>query len=209
MTLSLTILIIIGTAIVSYLSFQNDDLYRKLIMNPVAVTKHGQWYRMITSGFIHANLPHLAFNMFTLYFFGRNVEYIFQYHQGPLGSIYFIIFYISAIVISDLVTVYKNKDNGYYNSLGASGGVSAIVFCSILFYPTDDICMYGFICLPGFILGIFYLIYSYMKSDSFSDNINHDAHLYGALYGLVFSVIIYPNVLSEFFRQVMNWRLPF
>lgn len=175
------------------------------MMNPVAV-RQGQWYRMITSGFIHGSWAHLGFNMFTFYFFGRFVEYIFEAIKGPAGSIYFVLFYLSGIVISDLISLVKHKDNPRYNSLGASGGVSAVVFSSILFFPTEDICLYGFLCLPGFILGGIYLIYSYMKGKDLSDNVNHDAHLVGAVFGLVFSVVMDPGVLLRFVEQVSAWR---
>lgn len=206
--ISLTVILIVINVVVSYAAFQNPSLNYKLINNPVAV-KNGQWYRMLTSGFIHGNWAHLGFNMFTLYFFGQNVEYTFFALKGEMGTVYFIVFYLLAIVASDVITVIKHRDNPGYNSLGASGGVSAIVFCSIMFYPTESICLYGFICLPGFILGSVYLVYSYMKSDSFSDNINHDAHLYGALFGLLFSVMIDPSVLAHFFVQIGEWRPPF
>ncbi|WP_109832365.1 rhomboid family intramembrane serine protease [Reichenbachiella versicolor] len=203
--MSLTVILIIVTVVVSYSAFKNPSLAHRLVMNPVAV-RQGQWYRMLTSGFVHGSWAHLGFNMFTFYFFGSNVEYIFQFTQGSLGAIYFVAFYLMAIVVSDLITVFKQSNNPGYNSLGASGGVSAIVFCSIMFFPTDNICLYGFICLPGFILGGIYIVYSYMKSDSLSDNINHDAHLYGAIFGLIFSVLVDPEVLSRFVDEISVWR---
>ena len=202
--MSITILLIIVTVLVSYMSFKSPLMASKLVMNPVAV-RHGQFYRMLTSGFIHSNWAHLGFNMFTFYFFGSNVEQIFKYYKGDLGIIYFVAFYLLAIVVSDLVTLFKQIHNPGYNSLGASGGVSAMVFCSILFFPTEKICIYGILCLPGFILGSIYLIYSYMKSDSFSDHINHDAHLYGALFGVAFSMLIDPSVFAHFLNQISNW----
>lgn len=190
---------------ISMSAFNNPQLMNRLIMNPVAV-RRGQWYRMITSGFIHSNWVHLGFNMFTLYFFGRNVEYIFSAVKGAEGSLYFIIFYILGIIVSDLLSVIKQGQNVYYNSLGASGGVAATVFASILFFPTESICLYGFICLPGFLLGAFYLIYSYMKGETMSDNVNHDAHIVGALFGLVFSVLMQPSVLLRFVQQIAEYR---
>lgn len=203
--MSITVIIIIITVIVSMMAMKDPSLQHKLMMNPVAV-RQGQWYRMITSGFIHGSWAHLGFNMFTFYFFGRFVEYIFEAIKGPTGSIYFVLFYLSGIVISDLISLVKHKDNPRYNSLGASGGVSAVVFSSILFFPTEDICLYGFLCLPGFILGGIYLIYSYMKGKDLSDNVNHDAHLVGAVFGLVFSVVMDPGVLLRFVEQVSAWR---
>ncbi|MEP2025038.1 MAG: rhomboid family intramembrane serine protease [Reichenbachiella sp.] len=204
--MSWTIIIIIANVVVSYMGFQNHNLQYKLTMNPVAILRQGQWYRVITSGFIHSNWAHLAFNMFTFYFFGRLVEQIFTALKGDLGGIYFVGFYLLGIVISDLPSLLKHKDHPNYNSLGASGGVAAVVFCSILFFPTNDICLYGFLCIPGFILGVIYLIYSYTKGQQMSDNVNHDAHLIGAVFGLVFSVMMEPRVLASFIQQIAEWN---
>lgn len=135
------------------------------------------------------------------------MEYIFGSMKGPMGGLYYIGFYLLGIIISDLPSLLKHGNNPAYNSLGASGGVAAVVFSSILFFPTNDVCLYGFICIPGFILGTLYLIYSYMKGEDMSDNINHDAHLIGAIFGLVFSVIMDPGVLARFVGQLANWRI--
>jgi len=205
--MSITVIIIVITVAVSYFSFQNPELKNKLIMNPVRVRNHGEWYRLVTSGFIHADWIHLGLNMFSFYFFGEFVEAVFGYIKGPSGNLIFVAFYILGIILSDLPSIFKHKDNPYYNSLGASGGVSAVVFSSILFSPTADICLYGFICIPGFILGPMYLIYSYVKGKDMSDNINHNAHLYGALFGLVFSFLLEPQVIVSFFEQIGNWSL--
>lgn len=204
--MSWTIVIIIANVVISYMGFQNPALQYKLTMNPVAILRNGQWYRVISSGFVHSNWAHLGFNMFTFYFFGRLVEQIFIALKGDLGGIYFVVFYLLGIVISDLPSLIKHKDHPNYNSLGASGGVAAVVFCSILFFPTNDICLYGFICIPGFILGVIYLIYSYTKGKTISDNVNHDAHLIGAVFGLVFSVAMEPRVLASFIQQIAEWN---
>jgi len=203
--MSWTVIIIVITVLASASSFNKPGQLGKLMMNPSAIVHRGQWYRMITSGFIHANWMHLAFNMFTFYFFGQLVEQTFMALKGPAGQYYFLGFYLFAIVISDLPSVFKHKDNPGYNSLGASGGVAAAVFSSILFYPTNPIYLFAAIPIPGFILGALYLIYSYTKGRQMSDNINHDAHLIGAVFGFVFSLIIEPGVLWGFFRQIGNW----
>jgi membrane associated rhomboid family serine protease len=114
---------------------------------------------------------------------------------------------LSAIIVSDLTTLKKNKDNPGYNSLGASGAVSAIVFAFILFMPLEDICLYAVLCFPGFILGTVYLIYSYTQAKRRRDFINHDAHLFGALYGVVFCIVLYPDSIQIFIRQISNWKL--
>lgn len=205
--MSWTLVIIVINVVVSYMGFQNPGLQYKLTMNPVAILQGRQWYRVLTSGFIHSNWAHLAFNMFTFYFFGRLVEQIFFALKGDLGGVYFIVFYLLGVIISDLPSLVKHKDHPHYNSLGASGGVAAVVFCSILFFPTNSIYLFAVLPIPGFILGALYLIYSYTKGKQISDNVNHDAHLIGAVFGLVFSVMMEPRVLASFVRQISEWGI--
>lgn len=208
MVLSITIIIIIATVGVSFYAWNNDFLLSKWMMNPYRVWNRREYWRTITSGFIHSGYVHLGFNMFTFYFFGGVVEQIFQMiHGASTGSFLFVGFYISAIVVSDLPTLFTHRNNPGYNSLGASGGVSAMVFSSILFMPLNKICLFAILCLPGFILGIIYLIYSYTQGKNMSDNINHQAHLTGALYGIIFSLIVYPQAGASFIDQVLNYRL--
>lgn len=198
--------LLIVTVLISYLAWRNENLLKRLIFHPYTVVREKQYYRFLTSGFIHQGWLHLLFNMIALYFFGRNVEYIFSYLMGPSGPWVFLVFYLSAIIVSDLPTLRKQIDNPAYMSLGASGGVSAVVFSWILFFPTETIYIY-FIPAPGFVLGAFYLVYSYFQSKNQASRINHDAHLYGALYGLLFTVIIQPGVIPAFFQQLSNFSI--
>ena len=145
--------------------------------------------------------------MFTFYFFGPVVESVFSQLHGSAGSVLYVLYYLSAIVISDLPVAIKNRNRMGYNSLGASGAVSAMVFTSILYFPLNHLCLFGFICMPGFILGTLYVVYSYFQGKNMSDNINHEAHLYGAIYGLVVGILAYPDAVSEFFRQVSTYRI--
>lgn len=202
----LTYIILGLTVIVSFMAFNNADLMRKLIMNPYMIARQQQYYRFVSSGFIHGDHMHLIMNMITLFFFGVAVEEIFEYHFGSMGSIYFIALYILAIVASDFTTFMKNRTNPGYNSLGASGGVSALVFAYILFNPVGNLHLYLAIPIKGFIFGALYLIYSYQSSKQSYDNINHDAHLWGALFGLVFCAILYPPAIPNFFEQIAAWR---
>jgi membrane associated rhomboid family serine protease len=145
--------------------------------------------------------------MFSFYFFGRVIEIVFRTVFGEWGAVYYIALYLLAIVVSDLPSYFKHKDNPGYNSLGASGGVAAIIFASIVFQPIQKICLFLAICLPGFILGTAYVIYSYYQGRKSNDNINHDAHLYGAVFGFIFCVVLYPPSLVSFFKQIMGWKL--
>lgn len=206
MILSITLIIIIVTVAISLAAFNNPNIYQKGLMNPYMVFRKNEYHRLISSGFLHGSYIHLGFNMFTLYFFGRVVEQVFGQILGNQSTLVFVLFYISAIIISDLPTAFKNKNNPGYNSLGASGAVSAMVFASILYFPLDKICLYGFICIPGFILGTIYVFYSYFQGKSMSDNINHEAHLYGAIYGIIFALIIYPPAGGNFIEQILSYR---
>lgn len=200
--------ILIGiTAAISLYAFQNPALLHKFIMNPYAVGQRNEYFRFVTSGFVHADHMHLIFNMFSMYFFGVAVETVFGYIFGDLGVLYFIALYILGIVVSDVPTYFKHRGNPRYSSLGASGGVAAVIFAFILFRPLDDICLFFHLCFPGFILGTLYIIFSWYQGRKSNDNINHDAHLYGALFGLIFCVIIYPESLTIFWEQLREWRL--
>jgi membrane associated rhomboid family serine protease len=202
---SITLIIIILTSVISFVAFNRPQLMYSLTMNPYSIHRNNEYYRFITSGLIHRDHIHLFFNMLALYFFGEVIEEIFEVLFEDLGSIYFILLYVMGIVVSDIPTFFKQKNSIYYNSLGASGGVSSVIFSYILFVPVEKICIYFFICLPGFILGTLYVIYSYYQGKKANDNINHSAHLYGALFGLVFCIILYPKSIPNFIYQIMNW----
>lgn len=207
--MSVTIILIILTVAVSWYAFQNADLTHRWIFHPYSVQVNNEWYRFITSGFLHADFTHLLFNMLGLYFFGRVVEYVFTASFGDVvGIALYMLIYVGGIIVSDIPTYLKHRDNPGYRALGASGGVAAVIFSSILFNPIADICLYFLLCLPGFILGVLYLIYSYYKGQqgAGSDNINHDAHFYGAVYGIALSLILIPRSGPNFVEQLFQWQ---
>lgn len=205
--MSITTILIIVTVIISVAAFNNPDTMGKLIMNPYQVFRRKEYWRLLTSGFIHGDYIHLGFNMFTFYYFGRTIEQVFRMALGDAGAIIYVLFYLSAIVISDLPSAWKRRDMIHYNSLGASGAVSAMVMASIVYFPIEKICMYGLICLPGFILGIGYVVYSYLRGKNSNDHINHEAHLYGAIYGIVIAIWVYPSAVSRFIEQITHFKL--
>jgi membrane associated rhomboid family serine protease len=202
-----TYVLIAITVLVSLTALSKPDLMRRFILNPYLVKSRNEYYRFITSGFLHRDHMHLIFNMITLYFFGPIIELVFRAIFGGRGAIYYAGLYLLAIVVSDIPSYFKHRNNPGYNSLGASGGVAAIVFAFILFMPLEKINLYLFIPIPGFILGGLYLIYSYYQGKRGGDNINHDAHLYGALFGLIFCVLLYPASVQNFIDQLRNWRI--
>ncbi|GAB3194974.1 membrane associated rhomboid family serine protease [Pontibacter aydingkolensis] len=206
--MSVTLILIVITVAISLYAWQNDSLMHKWIFQPYAVQRDNSWYRFITSGFLHADYTHLFFNMFTFYFFGGAVEQTFQVIFGPTtGILLYLLVYLGGIIVSDIPTFIKHRNDPPYRALGASGGVASVVFASILFYPTQDICLYAILCIPGFILGVLYLVYSYFSGKKMGDNINHDAHFYGAVYGFVLSLILVPQALPNFFSEIAGWRM--
>ncbi|MDO6438888.1 rhomboid family intramembrane serine protease [Cyclobacterium sp. 1_MG-2023] len=208
MDLSVTLIIIIITCLTSYYGWKNPEFINKNLFTPYIIKAEGAYGRFLTSGFIHKDGTHLLFNMFTFYFFGNVVESYLNYAFGQeLGIVAFVLFYLIAIVIADIPTYLKEQDNPSYHALGASGGTSATVFASIILMPLSDICIFGIFCLPGFILGILFLGYAFYKGRTGGDNINHDAHFYGAVFGILVIVFISPENALHFWEQVKNFSL--
>jgi membrane associated rhomboid family serine protease len=200
--------ILIGiTVVISMYAFNHPELMRRFILNPYTVKSRSEYYRFLTSGFLHKDHIHLIFNMITLYFFGRIIEMVFNAIFGDIGAVYYVLLYLLAIIVSDIPSYFKYRHTPGYSSLGASGGVAAIVFAFILFLPLEKINLYLFIPIPGFVLGGLYLIYSYYQGRRQADHINHDAHLYGAIFGLIFCVVLYPQSVQNFLDQLKNWRI--
>lgn len=202
---SITIILICITVAISFYTFNKQDLQGKLMMNPYCIKTKGQYYRFVSSGFIHKDHMHLLLNMFSFYFFGTSVERDFATIFGEAGVYYFLGLYFSAIIVSDIPTYLKERNNQYYNSLGASGGVGSVIFVFIILEPLQSICLYFALCMPGFVFGAAYMAYTYYQGRKSKDNINHDAHLYGALYGLLFCLLAYPPSLLQFYEQVRYW----
>ena len=203
--MSITLILVIITSGISYYAFSNYSLMDKLILNPYQVTKHKQYYRFVTSGFVHADFGHLIFNMLSLWFVGEGIEQLFAALFGPAGSLYYLFLYIVGIIVSDIPSYLKNRTNSNYNSLGASGGVSAVLFAAILFAPTMTISLYFFIKMKAFIFGILFLAYSYYEARKGTSYVNHSAHMVGAIFGMVFMAVVYPAAVPGFFAQIQEW----
>jgi membrane associated rhomboid family serine protease len=172
-----------------------------LSMWPYIVKEKNQYYRFITSGFIHADFMHLGFNMFTLYFFGSFIENMFFLIFKSKG--YYLLFYALALVLSDIPTYIKHRNDSYYKTIGASGAVSAVVFAAILFQPWAKIYVF-FIPMPAILYGIVYLGYTIYMSRRGGHGINHDAHLWGAVFGILFPLIFEPRIGLIFLDQLMH-----
>jgi membrane associated rhomboid family serine protease len=203
MSQSITMIILVLTTIISFVSFNSSRLMDAFIFWPPAIAIRHQYYRFITCGFVHADLMHLAFNMFTLYFFGRALE---NYYMGILGlqHYYFTILYITALIVANIPSYLKQRDNYNYRSLGASGAVCAIMFAFIMISPWDTLYIFGVVQVPAIVYAILFLGYTIYMSRRGGDNVNHDAHLWGALYGIVFTIAVRPSVVSSFLNELSH-----
>jgi membrane associated rhomboid family serine protease len=196
---SLSLIIIIITCLISIMSFNRPGEIDKLSMWPYMVKEHKQYYRFITAGVVHADYMHLGFNMLTMWFFGKYIETIFQQLFG--GKIYFLVFYILALIVSDIPSYVRHRNNYSYRSIGASGAVSAVVFAFILFQPWAKIVVFV-IPMPAILYGALFLGYSVYMSRRGGDGINHDAHFWGAVFGIVFPLCIRPELAGYFIQQI-------
>jgi len=210
--MSVTLIITIVTVLVSLAGFKSEKVINNLIFYPPAVTENKQYYRFITCGFIHADIAHLAFNMISFYLFSDGlVEPAFISYFGNYGKAALLIMYLLALIVCLLPTYFKHKHNQNYRSLGASGAVSAVVFAGLMISPLSQV---GFFIIPpiipGFIFGPLYLIASAYMDKRGGDNINHSAHIWGAIFGLAFIIVatkLYSDtdIISSFVRDVRFW----
>lgn len=200
--MQVTYILMAVIGLVTYFAWERPELHRRLMLNPYTVVHEKKYYQLITSGFVHNNGIHLLLNLFTLYFFGLAIEQIFYTYFGDLGLVLYILLFITAVIVANIPTTIKHKNNYNYNSLGASGGVSALVMAFILFDPIRDLCLYAIICLPGYILGGLFIVYSIIMSKRNTDNINHDAHLFGAIYGVIFTLLLRPSTFAYFIEAI-------
>ncbi|WP_428329712.1 rhomboid family intramembrane serine protease [Mucilaginibacter sp.] len=184
------------TVLTSVWAFYNDNAYSNMILHPYSVSRGQRVYTVITSGLIHNDWMHLFFNMLSYYFFAFRLE-------TYLGHWQFGLLYLVSLILSDLPTVYKHKNDDWYHSLGASGAVSAVIFSFILFNPIDKMYImpipFG---IPAVLFGVLYLVYCNYASKYSRDNINHDAHLFGALSGLLITIALNPHIVNLFILQV-------
>jgi len=198
---TITLSIIVLTCLISATAFNNSKILDDLIFWPPAISIRHQYYRFITCGLIHADIMHLAFNMITLYFFGREIE---ARYMGELGLPH----YYYLILYANIPTYLKRRDDYNYRSLGASGAVCAVLFAFILLKPWTTIQVL-IIPMPAIIYAFLFLGYSIYMSKKGGDNVNHDAHFWGALFGVVFTIALRPGVVSTFVNELSHPRFNF
>jgi membrane associated rhomboid family serine protease len=199
----ITYLIIGITVVVSIIAFQRRDIFNQLKFNAYDIKVYKKYYRFLSYGLVHADWMHLFINMFVLYSFGDIVSQFFDYHFGIKGNVYFVLLYMGGLAFSTLFDFGKYKNDPYYNAVGASGAVAAIVFSSILLYPSGKIFLFFIpIGIPSPLFGVLYLAYSVYMGKKGTDNIGHNAHFWGAIYGLIFTIAIKPEFFTLFIRDI-------
>jgi membrane associated rhomboid family serine protease len=184
--------------VVSIVSFYNQALMSRFQFSAFQVYHRKQYYRLVSHAFLHANWEHLIVNMIVLFSFGSVVERYFQYYFGSQGNNYYLLLFFGSVIFSSLWSLYHEKNNFYYSAVGASGAVSAVLFAAIFFDPWSSIYFFGILPIPGIIFGGLYLYYSWYMSRKKLDNVGHDAHFLGALFGFFLPMIIRPSLFMNF-----------
>lgn len=205
--LSVTLIIILITGLISFQAFRNQPLFNKLKHFPYQEKRTKEFYRLLTAGFVHGDMMHLLVNMYVLYMFGLQVENAFGVIYGAsIGRYVFLIMYLLNIVFASLPTFAKHKDNPGFASVGASGAVSGILFIFIVLRPWHPLqfIFLPFIDIPAIILGVGYLLYSSYAAKKQGGRIDHMAHFYGALFGVLFLWTTKPQMILEFYHQLIS-----
>lgn len=197
--MTFTIILIAVTVIVSILGFNSEELFNRLKFNAYDVKHSNHWYRFFTYGFLHAGWVHLFINMIVLYSFGNIVENYFRFYFPSKHVLYFLLLYIGGLILSVIPAFGKHKNDVFYNAVGASGAVSAMVFSSIILYPIGKIYFFFIpVGIPAPIFGVLYIIYEAYMSKRGRDNIGHDAHLWGAIFGVIYTIALKPDLVIIF-----------
>jgi membrane associated rhomboid family serine protease len=196
----ITLIIIVITSIISYKGFNDRLFFNKYKFN-VGAIKRGEKIRLLSAGFLHADMMHLIFNMLTLYFFA---DYIIHY----LGRINFLTIYLGSLLAGNLITYYFHKNQPHYTAIGASGAVMGVLYSAILINPHITLGLFGIIPVPGFVFAIGYLLYSIYGMKNNVGNIGHTAHLGGAIAGYILTILLHPQVLQTSRMMVIVLAIP-
>jgi len=189
--MSATLLLIAINVVVSLAAFNVPRLMETGMFMPYRAIRKNTWYELITSGFLHGGYTHLAFNMITLFFFGPVLE-------RSIGEVHFLILYFTGLLASSIPTLIRHKDNPSYATIGASGAVEAVLFAFIVIYPFDKIYLFLIpIGIPAILFGAIFVAYSIWASKK-EGKINHEAHIGGAAWGLIYMFAFVPNTIDYF-----------
>ena len=205
MGFSITILIIIFTSLISFQGFNRYAFIDRLKHSPSRENAYKEYYRLLTSGFVHADWTHLLVNMFVLYSFGGLIEnYIIADFGTQVGRVIFLVLYILNIIFANIPTYFKHKNNPAFSSIGASGAVSGIVFIFILMQPWSILYLFFIIPLPAILVGVGYLLYSSWAAKKEHGRLDHLAHFAGAIAGMLMMIILKKEILTDFFHKLIN-----
>jgi len=201
--MSITLVIIAVTVLVSLAAQNNQRLFENLLFQPFVMHESKDWFRFLSHGFIHGGTMHLLVNMYVLWMFGTAVEEAYGALTGRNPLLPYLVLYLGGIVLSSLPGYFKHRHDPTYRAVGASGATSAVVFSFILLHP-DTKLMLIFLPIPmaAWIFGGLYLAYEWYMSKRGKGNIAHDAHYFGALYGIAFTAMLGPRVVGNFIDAV-------
>jgi membrane associated rhomboid family serine protease len=219
--LSISMVIIVATVVVSWQCFSNSTLFSKLLFNPYSVKHQREYYRILSHMLVHADWTHLLFNLFTFYSFGTFMEKVFtsermfndffpelSFWGYSSGQLFFVLLYVLGGAVATLPSLRKHGDNYGYNAVGASGAVSAVMMAFMILFPTFEISFFLFIPMPAWIGALVFLGLEHYLSRNQRSNIAHDAHIWGALFGILFVAALQPRFIGMFVEKV--WAtLPF
>ncbi|MCW3805021.1 rhomboid family intramembrane serine protease [Plebeiibacterium marinum] len=201
--MNVLIILIAAIIIISATAFSQTTLLYRYQFNAYQIIHRKQYIRLISHGFLHGSWTHLLVNMFVLHSFGRAVIYHLNDNFEGRGIPMFLLLFFSSLIFSSLYSLIKEKDNPHYNAIGASGAVSAVVFTSIFFSPYSLLYIFFAIPVPGIVFGVAYLIYSRVMAQRNVDNIGHDAHFWGAVFGFIFPILYKPSLFIDFINKLM------
>lgn len=203
--MTITLIIIIVTVLISYQGLSRPGILDTLKHHPYREHRDREWYRLITSGFVHGSWMHLGVNMYVFYVFGSNIEQTYEAIFGEtMGKINYVVLYVLTIIAGDIPTFFKYRNHPGYASVGASGAVSGILFIYILLYPWSTLSLYFILPIPAILFGVGYLWYSSWAVKNSRDNIDHMAHFYGALFGILFTLALAPETGMVFINQILD-----
>lgn len=195
---SITLMLVLIISLTSVMGFYNKEVIEQFQFNAFKIYHRKQVYRLLSHALVHANWEHLVVNMIVLWSFGAITEHSFEMNFGGIASYYYLVLFIGSVMLSSLWSLIKQRNNFYYNAVGASGAVSAVLFAAIFFRPWESIYFFGILPMPGIIFGLLYLYYSFYMSRRKMDNIGHDTHFLGAIIGFCTPMIIRPSLFWEF-----------
>jgi len=189
------LVILVVTIIVSVIGLGSPKVIERSLLRPYLVAHGSGYWGLLTSGFVHANVAHMIFNLITLYSFGFRLE-------GAIGSFNFVALYFAALLISGIGTCFKHRNDPAYASLGASGAILGVLFASIVYFPRQSLYILPLpVPIPAPLFAVGYLAYSWYSSRQAKGQINHDAHIFGALTGLAFVLVTDPTTFSNVVRS--------